>query len=583
MVAMLHTGRTLAVFAFGANFVSICYGIYFLAVKGRVLQPAFFGTVLLAALILNLVLIYLNIMRDGRPGLQRWGGIYLILSPVAMLTMSVGGHAASSVSDPRVSTAILAAVVFPLYFFTLVVGSFHAWFSIPALRHTGVNISAGSSYSFPAMDRGKGRKMLLAALYTLLASGLFFAYILLTDYPGLLQVPVAPNALFLAFIYPALALLILKINGKPRRPASLITAAVGLVLLAVFMLPAVMTPAAAARADAEFTAAFGDDWRERLDPAWNEYFLTVPFSVPAYFLGFFPGDYTWRRQILFYEGKHGVDEGLQLYYDVYMPLERNCLPGQGSIIIRIHGGAWISGDKGVSNMLQMNKYLAAQGYTVFDIQYGLTTLVDLPQIMLMYDFLSSLAHLIPRSSSFSTPGAPSPVTGPFTLDDMIRHLGIFTGYLAEHSGMYGGSPESVFVSGGSAGGHLATAMSLAIAGGEHDHIFDPGITVKGYVPFYPANRATPLLENIGGAAEWLDVERLVRQDSPPCLIFQGAKDGLVPRDTARYFKESYQREGNERCAVMYLPLAAHGSDYLFAGYYNQLFLYYMERFLALHR
>jgi len=49
----------------------------------------------------------------------------------------------------------------------------------------------------------------------------------------------------------------------------------------------------------------------------------------------------------------------------------------GSALIRIHGGAWVGGDKGFANMMQVNKYFAAQGYTVFDVQYGLTDLVDL--------------------------------------------------------------------------------------------------------------------------------------------------------------------------------------------------------------
>ena len=79
------------------------------------------------------------------------------------------------------------------------------------------------------------------------------------------------------------------------------------------------------------------------------------------------------------------------------------------------------------------------------------------------------------------------------------------------------------------------------------------------------------------------MEQLIRPDSPPCLIFQGTKDGMVPPGTARSFEARYRQEGNDRCAVLYMPLAAHAGDYLFAGYYNQLFLYYMERFLALQR
>ncbi|MEW5785115.1 MAG: hypothetical protein AB1767_08615 [Bacillota bacterium] len=70
----------------------------------------------------------------------------------------------------------------------------------------------------------------LAVLLPLLATGLFLAYILLSRYPGLLQVPVSPSALFLAYFYPALAVLILKVYRKPRCPVSAVTGAAGLVL-----------------------------------------------------------------------------------------------------------------------------------------------------------------------------------------------------------------------------------------------------------------------------------------------------------------------------------------------------------------
>ena len=44
------------------------------------------------------------------------------------------------------------------------------------------------------------------------------------------------------------------------------------------------------------------------------------------------------------------------------------LPGGNSVLIRIHGGGWKSGDKGLMNNAQMNKYYSL--HVVFDIQYG---------------------------------------------------------------------------------------------------------------------------------------------------------------------------------------------------------------------
>ncbi len=45
--------------------------------------------------------------------------------------------------------------------------------------------------------------------------------------------------------------------------------------------------------------------------------------------------------------------------------------------------------------------------------------------------------------------------------------------------------------------------------------------------------------------------------------------------------EPVMENDNEECAVLWAPLAGHAADIYFNGYYNMLFLYYMERFLYL--
>ena len=49
-------------------------------------------------------------------------------------------------------------------------------------------------------------------------------------------------------------------------------------------------------------------------------------------------------------------------------------------IINIHGGGWIIGNKGFENRPTASRYLAQQGYAVFDIQYGLARFPDEPLI-----------------------------------------------------------------------------------------------------------------------------------------------------------------------------------------------------------
>ena len=257
------------------------------------------------------------------------------------------------------------------------------------------------------------------------------------------------------------------------------------------------------------------------------------FSLPSYFLGVPSGSFRVEKDILYYEEPSGIDDGIALYFDAYLPPEGSRgLPGNNSVLIRIHGGGWQSGGKGLRNMMQMNKYFAAQGYTVFDVQYGLS------------DRLGIVGGVM---------RAPEHVMGPFTADDMVRHLGIFTHYLEEHAADFNANLNSVFISGGSAGGHLSTALALGLSGGDYTELFSSALTVKGFIPFYPGNDAG-LLHSIGGADEWMDVKKLVCADSPPCLIFQGTHDSIVPPEVSCSFKDRYEEAGAGECAVLVLSL-----------------------------
>ncbi len=566
------------------NLISLIYGIIYLLAPGQAPLPNLFGVILLLALALNLLLVYLAHRGGFTQRTARWGTAYLLFSMIALAVMQWGGFLASSTYSREANLRLLFWAVYPAYFGILLIG---ALLSLLVLKQT----RGGSGKAYGAARQvgtrlSAGRAALLVVLLPGLLAGLFCLYILFSDYMGLLQIFVSQNALFMAFFYAGLALLILRVCGPACTPLRAITGLLGLAMAVAFLLPLLLIPGAVTSGEAAFAAAFGDDWRERLDPDLEGFFRTDRFSLPAYFLGIVPEDYTWQENVLFYEGTDGVDEGLKLYFDVFMPPpDAANLPGSGCTIIRVHGGAWLAGDKGLGNMMQMNKYFAERGYTVFDVQYGLTSKITLTGLLEMNNFLgfTNRPGLRDRINGALAVASPAHTVGPFSLDDQVRHLGIFTHYLEEHASEYGAGLGSVFISGGSAGGHLTTAMTLAMPDPSYKHLFSPALTLKGYIPFYPANKVTGVLRSIGGAADFIDVERLVKADSPPCLIFQGTKDGMVPWETSASFKENYSALGNDRCAVLYMPLGAHACDLQFAGYYNQLFLYYMERFIALYR
>ena len=80
--------------------------------------------------------------------------------------------------------------------------------------------------------------------------------------------------------------------------------------------------------------------------------------------------------------------------------------------------------------------------------------------------------------------------------------------------------------------------------------------------------------------EWRNPELLVNNQSPPCLIYQGDQDHLIFR--SRSLENTYLTRDNAEVCLLIFPLAGHASDLYFSGYYNQVFLYYMERFMFLY-
>jgi acetyl esterase/lipase len=311
------------------------------------------------------------------------------------------------------------------------------------------------------------------------------------------------------------------------------------------------------------------NWRGNISPSVEaKYFKTSHFTSPGLFLGIQPKDCNYRADVLYFNGSessHLEDKNITLYFDVFWPkVDAADFPGKTpggnySIIIRIHGGGWSSGSKGYTNMMQVNKYFAAQGYIVYDIQYGLN-----------HGFLT---NIVPT---------PANVLGDFDINDMVRHIGNFTRYIAKSSNPFSASSlngdlDYVFVSGGSAGGHLTCTTALGIASNNYTNYFSSDLTIKGMIPFYPANGRSGL----DGEPEFKNPENyLVNSSSPPVLIYQGTHD-LGTAVTSRNIKSRYANAGNQECSIIWLPLSGHANDMYFSGYYNQVFLYYMERFLYL--
>ncbi len=230
--------------------------------------------------------------------------------------------------------------------------------------------------------------------------------------------------------------------------------------------------------------------------------------------------------------------------DVYR--SRLAPPQQAPVMIYVHGGAWVIGDKREQGKPMMFE-LVARGWVCVAINYRLSPKATWPD------------HIV----------------------DVKRALA----WVKEHIAEYGGDPSFVAVSGGSAGGHLCALLALSAG----DPRFQPGFeeldtSVQACVPFYGVMDLTssPEASLFGtGLVEMLEKTVMketeeahsevfadasptfrVRSDAPPFFVLHGSNDSLVPVETARTFVRRLREVSRQAVAYAELPLTQHAFDVL---------------------
>lgn len=526
------------------NIIAFILGVIFQFKGSANIFWNFYGLIMVTAFIGNIYIAYLNKKH-----------IYLsytypIMTVIGMIVVPILNMLASSSPTIQSSKSFISTIIILILFLLGVILSY-------------INIKTeGNINEIDKASETKGIIRLLKTIIALLLSsflllGVLISYVILnTHRRGLYEIIVeligAPFSLFYAFVFLSIGVLLFKLLSENKLKVLrifIIILSIGNFVICI--MPFFAIPIIINKADNAFYSAFGENLSITKED--NKYFRNVRFSIPEYFFGTRSFKYNLDKDVLFYEGTDGVDKGLRLYFDAYTPVE----DGEDTdvyrpVLIRIHGGGWVFGNKGLMNVAQMNKYFANKGYVVFDIQYGLSN------TNLLYD--RSTMHDIRF--------------GNFSVNDMVRHINIFTSYLERHQEDYKTNLDSVFISGGSAGGHLTLATGLSLE--------NENINLKGLIPFYPANEL-PKLYSVNGSEELVNPSLLVNEESPPCLIYQGTHDGQVRPTIAVRFLESYLNKGNKEGAIIWMPFGGHASDLYFSGYYNQIFLYYMERFMYIYR
>ncbi len=187
-------------------------------------------------------------------------------------------------------------------------------------------------------------------------------------------------------------------------------------------------------------------------------------------------------------------------------------------------------------------------------------------------------------------------TWPDHIVDVKRALA----WVKENIAEYGGDPDFVAITGGSAGGHLTALAALTPGAPEFQPGFeDADTSVVAAVPVY--GRYDWYSDEGAGRREFLGfLRRLVTKvdirthrqvyidaspidrvhpDAPPFFVLHGADDSIIPVPEGREFVEALREVSSDTVAYAEIPHAQHAFDFFGSprGHYTAQAI---ERFLS---
>lgn len=237
-----------------------------------------------------------------------------------------------------------------------------------------------------------------------------------------------------------------------------------------------------------------------------------------------------------------TDAGRRGHLDIYRPKGKDLT--DAPVLLQVHGGAWMVGDKreqGRPLMAQM----AAKGWVCVAINYRLAPRNPFP------------AHIV----------------------DVKRAIA----WIHEHIAEYGGDPGYVAITGGSAGGHLASLAALTANDPEYQPGFeDADTTVQVAVPHYGVYDlagSTGLRSAVGMRDQFLAPRVMqtsweespevyeaaspilrITPDAPDFFVLHGTNDTLVSVEQARLFVQRLREVSEATVVYAELPGAQHAYD-----------------------
>lgn len=259
-------------------------------------------------------------------------------------------------------------------------------------------------------------------------------------------------------------------------------------------------------------------------------------------IGIPPNELTRRRYVeranTVEYGPHGRVNRADIWRRADLPRD-----GKAPVLLQVPGGAWAIGMRR-PQAYPMLSYMAERGWVCVSIDYRVS----------------------PRN------------TWPAHIVDVKRALA----WVKENIADYGGDPDFVAITGGSAGGHLSSLAALT----PDDPQWQPGFedvdtSVAAAVPIYGrydwvSGRGSGRKEFIAFLQKFVVKKRItehkqtyvdassilrVRPDAPPFFVLHGQDDSIIPVQEGRDFVAALREVSTSTVAYAEIPHAQHAFDF----------------------
>ena len=249
-------------------------------------------------------------------------------------------------------------------------------------------------------------------------------------------------------------------------------------------------------------------------------------------------------------------DGKNLQFSVYLPTKKN--ENNGASIVVIHGGSWNAGEK--DDFLQWNSWLAANGFTVFDIDYRLA-----PQpnyLTATADVKCAVLQIKQRREEFNI----SPDRIALFGRSAGAHLALLAAYSADDPHLPPSCAEKKQNENVRAVVSFYAPVDLiwAFDNTANDYVIDGQKKLANFLGGNPHN-SNEIRERFILASPTTHVSA----KSPPTLLVHGGHDQLV-RSENMQFLDAKLNENKIPHKTIFIPYAQHGFDYNFHGWGSQI-------------